>query len=135
MLYEILKGSYCCGSEFNIKQTRKYLGISILKYLSSIAISLIYIMWSRSPITLVSFILDNFVIRVLTRALSNDSNCSSIAFNNCLILLHSVIEQWILAYMRVLMSIILKWLDRSFPPYKTTSTWVLVFAGVGGFPS
>src|SRR4051812_26643338 len=94
--------------------------------------SRICMMYSRTPLLLVSFMFDNLVIRVLARALSEDSNCSSIAFSKLLTLLHSLIEPRILVEIFVFMNIILSRLDRSQCSQSAILSLLLVGVGTGG---
>ena len=94
--------------------------------------SLIYMMCSRIPLTLVIRMKENFIIRVLVKALSEVTNCLPMAFNKSWTLSYCSIEPLIPVVIFVLMNITLSQLDFSHRSNSATSVGVLSSVTYGG---
>ena len=93
--------------------------------------SLISMMCLHTPFTLVSLSDENFMIRVLTIALSEVGNYSSITLSNARTLVCSSIEPRIAVEILVLMNITLRRFDCSHCSWSTFSSLVSVSVILG----
>ena len=95
--------------------------------------SLNYMMCSRTPLTLVIRMEKNFIIRVLSKALSEVTNCSPMAFSKSWTLSYYSTEPLIQVVIFVLMNITLSRLDLSHRSNSATSACVLYSVTSSGF--
>ena len=103
------------------------------RFEASHVMSLICMMCSLTPLTLVIRMEENFVIKVLAKALSEATNCSLMDFSKSWTLSYYSIEPLILEVIFVLMNITLSQLDISHHSNSATSAGVLSSVTSGGF--
>ena len=104
-----------------------------LRFEVSHTMSLICMMCSRTPLTLVIRMEENFVIKVLAKALSEVTNCSLLDFSKSWTLSYYSIEPLIPVVIFVLMNITFSQLDISHHSNSATSAGVLSSVTSGGF--
>lgn len=115
-----------------MKCTKNDSEISTSRDLSWADMSLISIMCSRTFLELSKVLLDSFFIRVLAKALSELTNCSSTAVMKSLALVHSGIEPRMPLMTWDFINMRLKRLDRSHRSCLAISVVVLLSVRAGG---
>ena len=121
-----MKGPYWGGRVLRIKCTKKDSDISTLSFFNWATMFLISMMCLHTLLVLVSFRDVNFIIRVLAKAISEVTNCSSIALRNLRTFSCCLIEPRIPTLIFVLMYITLRRLHFSQHLYNRISSGVLV---------